>query len=52
YARLFYRFKSKDLQTFFSQYSWYKPLYDDASIVEHSLTTIQQKNIKFIKDNE
>ncbi len=52
YARFFYRFKSKDLKSFFSQYSWYKPLYDDASIVEHSLTTIQQKNIKFIKDNE
>ena len=52
YARLFLKFKSKDLTEFFSQYSWYKPVYDDAKLVEPALTDIQKKNIKFLKDNE
>ncbi|MBQ4408781.1 MAG: YARHG domain-containing protein [Bacteroidales bacterium] len=52
YARFNLRFKSQDLADFFSQYSWYKPLYDDAKLVEPALTDIQKRNIKFLKDNE
>ena len=52
YARLFLKFKSQDLTEFFSQYSWYKPVYDDAKLVEPALTDIQKKNIKFLKENE
>ncbi len=52
YARFFYKFKSKDLTDFFSQYSWYKPRYDDVKYVEPALTQIQIKNIQFIKQYE
>ena len=52
YARFNLRFKSKDLADFFSQYSWYKPVYDDTSLIEPALTDIQKRNIKFLKDNE
>ena len=52
YARFNLRFKSQDLADFFSQYSWYKPIYDDAKLVEPALTDIQKRNIKFLKDNE
>ncbi|MBQ3657414.1 MAG: YARHG domain-containing protein [Bacteroidales bacterium] len=52
YARLNVKFKSQDLQEFFSQYSWYKPVYNDASLVEIALTDIQKQNIRFLKENE
>ena len=52
YARFNLRFKSKDLADFFSQYSWYKPVYDDTSLIEPALTDIQKRNVKFLKDNE
>ena len=52
YARLFLKFKSKDLTDFFSQYSWYKPVYDNPANIEPALTDIQKKNIKFLKENE
>ena len=52
YARLFYKFKSKDLSTFFSKYSWYQPRYSDVKYVEPEMSDIQIKNIQFIKGYE
>lgn len=46
FARHGYKFKSKDLQDFFSQYSWYEPLFSD---VISSLNKIELYNIKEIK---
>ncbi|MCF0219554.1 MAG: YARHG domain-containing protein [Muribaculaceae bacterium] len=49
YARHGYRFKSQDLTDYFSQFSWYQPLYDDVS---GKLSKIERENIKFIKQYE
>ena len=49
FARHGYRFKSQDLMTYFSQFSWYQPLYND---VTSQLSAIEQDNINFIKQYE
>ncbi|MDR0834018.1 MAG: YARHG domain-containing protein [Candidatus Symbiothrix sp.] len=47
YARHGRRFKSADLQEYFSRQSWYQPLYDEVS-----LTNIELKNVEFIRQHE
>jgi hypothetical protein len=49
YARHGYIFKSKDLQDYFSNKSWYSPMYKN---VAEKLSTIEIKNINFIKKHE
>ena len=49
YARHGYRFKSTDLQEYFSQFSWYTPSTNDVS---YSLTAIENENIMLIKSLE
>lgn len=49
FARHGYKFKSKDLQDFFAQYSWYVPRYSDVS---SSLNKIEKSNIQTIKSWE
>lgn len=49
FARHGYKFKSKDLQDFFSQYSWYVPRYSDVS---SSLNKIEKSNVETIKSWE
>lgn len=43
------RFKSEELQNYFSLFSWYSPLYDDYEI---SLNSTEARNVQFILDNE
>lgn len=49
YARHGYIFKSQDLRDYFSTKSWYSPRYDDVS---SQLSTIEKKNVEFIKKHE
>lgn len=49
YARHGYKFKSKDLQQYFAQYSWYTPLYSDVS---GALNATEKANVQFIKSYE
>ena len=49
FARHGYKFKSQDLQRFFSQYPWYQPLYNDVS---SRLNKIEKANIETIKSWE
>lgn len=49
YARHGYKFKSKDLQQYFSRYSWYYPRYSDVS---GSLNRIEKENISYIQSFE
>ena len=44
-----YRFKSKDLQEYFSKVGWYKPVDDNSTI---KLNIIEQTNIQLIKSEE
>ena len=44
-----YRFQSKDLQEYFSQIGWYKPVDDNSTI---KLNIIEQTNIQLIKSEE
>ena len=44
-----YRFTSKDLQEYFGQYLWYKPVNDNSTI---KLDIIEQVNIELIKSAE
>ena len=44
-----YRFQSKDLQDYFSQIGWYKPVDDNSTI---KLNIIEQTNIQLIKSEE
>lgn len=50
YARHGYIFKKKDLQNYFAQFDWYHPQYSE--IPYHKLSSIEQKNIEFIKRHE
>lgn len=47
YARHGRKFKRADLRAYFSQFSWYQPLYDEVE-----LTSIEQANVAFIKRYE
>lgn len=49
FARHGYKFKDKNLQKHFAQYSWYNPRYDD---VTSMLNKIEQQNIAFLKKYE
>ena len=49
FARHGYRFKSQDLQEYFSQFSWYIPRFDD---VTSHLSEVERENIKFLKNLE
>lgn len=49
FARHGYSFKSKDMQDYFGQFSWYSPQYTDVST---QLTKIERQNITFIKSYE
>lgn len=44
-----YRFQSKDLQEYFSNVSWYKPVSDNNTI---KLSIVEQTNIQLIKSEE
>lgn len=52
FARHGYKFKRKDLLDYFSQFEWYKPYQDDMTIVSKSLSSIEQYNVEFIKNQE
>ena len=49
YARHGYIFKSNDLKEYFSQFDWYMPTSSDVS---SKLSTIEKKNVEFIKKHE
>lgn len=49
FARHGYIFKSNDLKTYFSQFSWYKPTNKDVTSL---LNPIEKKNVAFIKSHE
>ena len=49
FAKHSYRFKSPDLMEFFTNYSWYSPLYEDVS---SSLSSVEINNVNFIKSHE
>lgn len=49
YARHGYRFRSDDLSRYFSQYSWYSPLYSDVS---GALNSVERANVQFILSYE
>jgi len=46
FARYGYKFKSKDLQEYFSKFDWYKPKYDN---VDKFLTATDKEVIKYVK---
>ena len=50
YARHGYIFRRKELQNYFAQFDWYHPQYSE--IPYHKLSSIEQKNIEFIKLHE
>ena len=52
YAKYGYRFKSDDLQQYFSRFNWYRPRIDDAEEIYNSLTEIERYNVDFIKEHE
>lgn len=47
YARHGRKFKTADMRAYFSQFSWYRPLYDEVQ-----LTNLEQANVAFIKSYE
>jgi len=49
FARHGYIFKTAEMTTYFSQKSWYTPIYDD---VTNLLSAIEKKNVEFIKRYE
>lgn len=49
FAKHGYKFKSKDLQEYFANFSWYTPRYND---VNHLLNAVEKKNIATIQKFE
>ena len=49
YARHGYIFKSKELQEFFEERSWYNPVTNDMSQIDNELNDIEKYNISFLK---
>ena len=49
YARHGYKFKSPDLQQYFSNYSWYTPMYSN---VDGMLSQVEKSNVMTIKSYE
>lgn len=52
YAHHGYIFKTVELQEYFSKFSWYKPITDDASAVHNELSEVEKYNVDFIKKHE
>ncbi len=52
YARHNRKFKDADLQDYFDSKSWYHGLYEPERFNDNCLNTIEQKNIKLIKEVE
>lgn len=50
YARHGYIFKSNDLKEYFSNTSWYQPVFSDAS--QFDLNEYERYNVEFIKSHE
>ncbi|MBE9229102.1 YARHG domain-containing protein [Phormidium sp. LEGE 05292] len=48
YARYGRRFKSQELQQYFSSQSWYRPIYSPESFPDNLLTPLEQKNVAYI----
>jgi len=48
FARYGRRFRSKELQNFFSSQSWYRPIYSPQSFPDDLLTPLEQKNVAYI----
>lgn len=49
FARHGYIFKTVDMKEYFNKQTWYSPKYEDVS---SKLSTIEKKNIEFLKSNE
>ncbi|MDR0876790.1 MAG: YARHG domain-containing protein [Treponema sp.] len=49
YAKHGLKFKSEDLNKYFSQFEWYKPLYNN---VDKFLTEVEESNLSIIKEFE
>lgn len=52
YARHGYKFKRKDLLSFFSNFSWYYPVTGDAEYIYKQFSDIEKYNVEFIKKHE
>ncbi|MFB2880226.1 protein kinase domain-containing protein [Floridanema aerugineum] len=48
YARYGRRFRSQELQKYFSSQSWYRPIYSPESFPDNLLTPLEQKNVAYI----
>lgn len=48
FARYGRRFRSKELQKYFSSQSWYRPIYSPESFPGDLLTPLEQKNVAYI----
>jgi serine/threonine protein kinase, bacterial len=48
FARYGRRFRSKELQKYFSRQSWYRPIYSPESFPGDLLTPLEQKNVAYI----
>lgn len=52
YARYGYIFNREDLYDYFSQFSWYNPYTSDMSEIYNQMSSVEQYNVKFIKEFE
>lgn len=52
YARHGYKFKNEELQEYFSKFSWYSPITDNASAVYNELSEVEKYNVDFIRKHE
>lgn len=52
YARYGYKFSREDLYDYFSQFSWYNPYTSDMSEIYNQMSSVEQYNVKFIKEYE
>ncbi|MFB2898284.1 YARHG domain-containing protein [Aerosakkonemataceae cyanobacterium BLCC-F50] len=48
FARYGRRFRSQELQKYFSSQSWYRPIYSPESFPNDLLTPLEQKNVAYI----
>lgn len=52
YARRGYRFKRKDLQSYFGQFSWYRPVTSDMNSIYRSMSSVERHNVDLISGYE
>ncbi|MBQ2608320.1 MAG: protein kinase [Paludibacteraceae bacterium] len=52
YALYGFRFGKDDLKNYFSGFSWYNPTYTDQNVVFDRMTSIEQYNVKFVREYE